>query len=227
MARRKQSRGKCGYCGREYTKGGMLRHLSACRQRNEIVTATDRKPGRETSLAHLRVRDSWNGDFWLDLEMPGSATLQDLDQYLRAIWMECCGHLSQFSVGGWSGDQISMKARIDRILQPSAELVHIYDFGDSSETVVISVAIRDGRPTTSHPIALMARNNPPEFSCMECERPAASLCIECVYEDDTQGTLCQHHKKTHPHKAYGDPLPVVNSPRMGMCGYDGPAEPPY
>jgi hypothetical protein len=22
-------------------------------------------------------------------------------------------------------------------------------------------------------------------------------------------------------------LPVVNSPRLGMCGYTGPAEPPY
>ena len=205
----------------------MLRHLSSCRERKEVVAASDRNPGRKTGLTHLRVSDSWSGDFWLDLEMPGSDILQDLDEYLRFVWLECCGHLSQFSVGGWAGDEISMTTRIDRVLQPGVELVHIYDFGTSSETLVRSAAVRDGRPTTSNPIALMARNNPPEVACMECEQPAASICIECVYEYDRDGMLCQNHEKTHPHENYGDPLPVVNSPRVGMCGYDGPAEPPY
>ena len=227
MARRKQTRGDCGYCGRALTRGGMLRHLSSCRERNEVVATSDRNPGRKTGLTHLRVSDSWSDDFWLDLEMRGSDTLRDLDEYLRFVWLECCGHLSRFSVGGWAGDEISMTTRIDRVLQPGVELVHIYDFGTSSETLVRSVAVRDGRPTTSNPIALMARNNPPEVACMECEQPAASICIECVYEYDRDGMLCQNHAKTHPHGDYGDPLPVVNSPRVGMCGYDGPAEPPY
>ncbi|WP_127011414.1 hypothetical protein ACF3DV_03465 [Chlorogloeopsis fritschii PCC 9212] len=26
---------------------------------------------------------------------------------------------------------------------------------------------------------------------------------------------------------YGEPIPLVNSPRLSLCGYDGPAEPPY
>ena len=47
---------------------------------------------------HLLVRDAYNRDFWLHLEMNGRSTLKDLDRYLRAIWLECCGHLSQFSV---------------------------------------------------------------------------------------------------------------------------------
>jgi len=58
-------------------------------------------------LYHLQVQDDWGGDFWLHLEMPGKATLEDLDYYLRAIWLECCGHLSQFSLKRW-GDEISM-----------------------------------------------------------------------------------------------------------------------
>ena len=41
------------------------------------------------------------------------------------------------------------------------------------------------------------------------------------------GMLCQLHAGTHPHDDYGNPVSIVNSPRMGMCGYDGPAEPPY
>jgi len=36
--------------------------------------------------------------------MRGSATPDDLDAYLRAIWLECCGQPSQFSFGGWRGE---------------------------------------------------------------------------------------------------------------------------
>ena len=169
--RRKQTRGNCGYCGREFTKGSMLRHLPTCRRRAEIVTEADRKRGRASSLAHLRVLDE-SGDFWLDLEMQGSATLQDLDRYLRAIWLECCGHLSRFSTGGWSEEEeFSMKTSIDRTLRPGVEIVHFYDFGTTSETLVRGVAVREGRPTTSRPIALMARNNLPDLPAWSAIRP--------------------------------------------------------
>ena len=100
MPRRKQSRGKCTYCGEEFTKGRVFRHLEACFERLKAIEASDNKLGTTETLYHLRVQDSWQSDFWLDLEVRGSATLQELDRYLRAIWLECCGHLSQFSMGG-------------------------------------------------------------------------------------------------------------------------------
>ena len=226
--RRKQTRGACGYCGREYSKWYMRKHLPTCERRAEVVAEFDQKPGgARSSLAHLRVLDVY-GDFWLDLEMQGSATLEELDQYLRAIWLECCGHLSMFCNGGWAEeDEFSMKTRIDRIFQPGVEIVHYYDFGTTSETLVSAVAVREGKPTTAHPIALMARNHPPAFTCMECAQPATHFCVECIYEHDASGTLCRQHTETHPHDDYGEPLSLANSPRTGMCGYDGPAEPPY
>jgi hypothetical protein len=73
----------------------------------------------------------------------------------------------------------------------------------------------------------MARNAPPDVRCMECEQPASWLCIECMYEEDRPGMLCEQHAEGHPHKDYGEPVPVVNSPRVGMCGYAGPAKPSY
>ena len=73
----------------------------------------------------------------------------------------------------------------------------------------------------------MSRNELPKVSCIECEQMAQWLCIECQYEDESPGFLCDHHVKNHPHTNYGEPLPLVNSPRLGMCGYEGPAEPPY
>ena len=225
--RRKQTRGNCGYCGREFTKGSMLRHLPTCERRADIVAESDRKRGKAIDLTHLRVLDE-SGNFWLDLEMQASATLQELDRYLRAIWLECCGHMSMFTAGGWAEeDELSMKTRIDQVLRPGVELLHFYDFGTTSETLVKAVALREGRPTNRRPIALMARNNSLDILCMDCDQTATHLCIECVYEYDAGGALCKQHEETHPHDDYGDPMPIVNSPRTGMCGYDGPAEPPY
>jgi len=205
----------------------MSRHIQACANRQEVIASANRKRGRNEVLYHLQVQDAWHGDFWLHLEMPGSAALEDLDDYLRAIWLECCGHLSQFSFGGWRGDEIPMHTKVSRIFEPGAELTHIYDFGTSSETLVKVVGTREGKATTPHPVALMARNDQPEVPCVECERPASWLCMECLYEHDKPGTLCDKHAETHPHDNYGEPVPLVNSPRVGMCGYDGPAEPPY
>ena len=225
--RRKQTRGSCGYCGRDFTKGSMLRHLPTCPRRAEIVAESDRKRGKAGTLLHLRVLDK-SGDFWLDLEMQASAKLQDLDRYLRYIWLECCDHMSMFSTGGWAEEnELSMNTRIYRVLRPGIELLHIYDFGDTSETLVRGIAVREGRPTTSRPIALMARNNMPDTRCMECDQTATHFCIECVYENAADGMLCKQHEGTHPHDDYGDPLPIANSPRTGLCGYDGPAKPPY
>jgi hypothetical protein len=227
MARGKQSKGKCAFCGREMAKGGLTRHLPTCSQRQEAIAGAAQRRGKNQNLYHLQVQDNWNGDYWLHLEMNGSATLADLDHYLRTIWLECCGHLSQFSVGGWSGEEIPMKTRAEQVFEPGVELTHIYDFGTSSETLVKTVGVREGKPLTSHPIALLARNDPPEDYCMECRQPASWLCLECLYELDEPGTFCDEHVKDHPHEEYGEPLRLVNSPRLGMCGYSGPAEPPY
>ena len=227
MARRKQSQGKCTFCGREMTKGGLTTHLSACSQRQEAIGTVNQKRDQERMLYVLQVRDAYLPVFWLHLVMIGSATVADLDRYLRAIWLECCGHLSRFSIGGWSGSEIPKKTRVKRAFEPEAELTHIYDFGTSSETLVKVVGVRKGKPLTHHPIVLMARNNQPEAYCMECKQPASWLCIECLYELDEPGTLCDEHVEDHPHEEYGEPMPLVNSPRVGMCGYCGPAEPPY
>lgn len=186
------------------------------------------KSSKSQTLYHLRVQDAYAKEFWLDLEMRASATLDDLDSYLRAIWLECCGHMSQFSAGGrrW-GDEIHMSRKIGKILEPGEELTHIYDFGTSSQTQVKLLAKREGAPTTPHPIALMARNLTPETECQECGQPATWFCVECQIEDENPGMLCDRHAEDHPHDNYGDPVPLVNSPRMGMCGYDGSAKPPY
>ena len=228
MAQNKQTRGKCTFCGGEMTRGGMARHLRACSERESAIEKAAASSRKAEKLHILQARDAWGGDYWLYLEMQGSATLSDLDHYLRAIWLECCGHMSQFSIGGWSGEEIPMHQTIDKVFKSNTELTHIYDFGTSSHTLIQSINTRRGKRITEHPIALLARNHPPEIPCMECGEPASWICLECVYEQDVSGALCDNHIKAHQdHDSYGNPMQIFNSPRTGMCGYDGPAEPPY
>jgi hypothetical protein len=208
-------------------KGAMTKHLGNCGKRLEAIAQAEAGKATPETLFHLRVQDAYRKEFWLDLEMRGSKSLQDLDTYLRAIWLECCGHMSQFSLSGGFAREVGKRRKVEDVFQLGSELTHIYDFGTSSETMVKLVEVRQGKPTTIRAIALMARNLMPEEKCIECGKPATHLCMECLYEDQTWGTLCDAHIKTHPHHNYEEPIPLVNSPRLGMCGYDGPAEPPY
>lgn len=227
MPRRKQSKGTCAYCGQEITKNGAAKHLSSCPIRQTIIEKAERREAKSETLYHLRVQDAWRSEFWLDLEIRGSSTLKDVDFYLRGIWLECCGHMSQFSVGGWRGDEMPKSRKVEEVFKRGVELTHIYDFGTSSETLIKAVGTREGNPTTSRPVALLARNLMPEAKCIACGQPANWLCMECLIEEERRGTLCDEHAHTHPHNNYGEPIRLVNSPRLGMCGYEGPAEPPY
>lgn len=228
MSGRSQPRGQCIFCGYEGSKAAVTRHLAKCSQRQaQMSTVEALYPDAKTeTLWHMRVNDAYESHFWLDLEVRGTSTLGDLDKYLRAIWLECCGHLSQFSIGGWSREEISMRRRIDAVFQPDLELTHIYDFGTSSVTLIKAVKTRVGTPLSQHPIVLMTRNLPPPYLCSECGELATHFCMECVAEGEP-ATLCAKHARSHAHVAYGEPVWLVNSPRVGMCGYTGPADPPY
>jgi len=227
MAVQSKPRGKCVFCGREMTRGGMTRHLASCPERQQAIAAAEQGKGQQRHLYHLQVQDAGWGGYWLHLEMSGTSNLQELDDYLRSIWLECCGHLSDFRTGGWDSQELSMRNRIYAVLQPGVTLTHLYDYGTTSYTSIRSISVRKGKPLTKYPILLMARNNPPAFVCQECGQPATRLCMECIYEYGHDGYLCDLHAENHPHDDYGPPMPIVNSPRIGMCGYAGPAEPPY
>lgn len=217
--------GTCLYCEETFTRGGMVRHLRACGERRTAIEQAGRDPGHRL---HLEVRDEHSGWYWLHVEMEASAPLTALDRYLRAIWLECCGHLSQFSVGDpWRGERVPDGTPAGQVLGADRDqLGYVYDFGTEPRLRIRLVDDRTGPGTTDRPLALMARNEPPEISCRDCGDPATVLCVECMWEEDGEPELCSEHADVHfhPREMF---MPVVNSPRTGLCGYTGPAEPPY
>ncbi|HYI11228.1 MAG TPA: hypothetical protein VEK57_19385 [Thermoanaerobaculia bacterium] len=181
-------------------------------------------------MTQIRV-DVPGSPYWLDLDVKSNAPLQQLDEFLRGIWLECCGHLSSFEVGGTSyvvvmaddffgryPHQRSMSTRVSAAVPPAGTLfAYEYDFG-STTRLRLKVVAQHQAPSRRDAVRLLARNEAPVWACEECGGAATALCVECSYERDA--FFCDAHGADHE---CGEEtmLPVVNSPRMGVCGYTG------
>jgi hypothetical protein len=80
MPRRPENPGTCGYCGEIITKRGVVKHLNKCPKRQEALSAAEASSQPVETLWHLRVEDAFDKNFWLDLEMVVSASLDKLDK---------------------------------------------------------------------------------------------------------------------------------------------------
>ncbi len=224
---RSRSKGTCSFCSGIYAKSAMSRHLKACPARKKEIEEDGGEVlsrGRQDIVIHLQVEGQYLPEYWLHIEVPGKATLKDLDSFLRGIWLECCGHMSNFYINGDSfASEVSMPGEsgmdvpLENVVGPGMKFEYIYDFGASTELLLKVVSGRRGS-TPRGSVRLMARNQPPDIRCDSCGRPAAWICCECSDED--RGRLCEECAETH--ECGEDMLvPQVNSPRAGMCDYWG------
>lgn len=223
-------RGTCLVCGRKVTKGGAGRHLEACLQAQEGLPRGDSKRADSGRALRVRVEGRDEPAYWMYMELPAKRTLQDLDDFLRDTWLECCGHLSSFRVGEelfdrflqdaaeWGVRARSMAVRVGRVLRPGLRFAYEYDFGTTTELVGTVVSEGPARSAGARERAL-ARNDPPSIRCARCGKEAVRVCPECRYE--TKGWFCESHAAAH-HCGAEVFLPVVNSPRVGLCAYAGP-----
>jgi hypothetical protein len=184
----------------------------------------------------IYVRARVSPDYWMMLDVRAEDTLTKLDRFLRDTWLECCGHLSGFRIHGehyessppdprnpldaWETPAESMRVRIENVLEPGDIAEYTYDYGSSTELTLRVVSERVGERRTKS-VVVLARNEAPAWICETCgKKRAIAICPECAY--DRLGMLCATCMKTH---RCGEEmlLPIVNSPRMGVCGYTGEA----
>ncbi len=232
MAKRQVTYGKCFFCGKAFAKNAITRHLGKCLARQEVIA---RESGKPAQLFHLLVEGRHETGYWMHIELPASRTLADLDNFLRAIWLECCGHLSAFTIGntrfemdtgmvdamwkdffGPSQPVKSMQTKLYSALAVSDSFLHEYDFGTTTELKLKVVGEREGVPSPKG-VRVLARNYAPVYPCVKCGKPATQF---YVYEYPLDG-YCQEHAEQHASWEEGF-LPIVNSPRTGECAYAGP-----
>ena len=222
IAEKPQYPGQCMLCKEVINKSQMTRHLKKCVENNDDGT------GSSVKLFHLVIEGNHMPMYWLHVEIPGAMTLAHLDSFLRDTWLECCGHLSCFTIDGerysvqpmedpmFGPREKTMRQKIYNVLSAGTKFQHEYDYGSTTELTLRVVDIR-ARQIKNPGIVLLARNRPPEWECAKCAKPATQIqasgwgidvdslfCDECMGDDDEEGFL-----------------QIVNSPRTGVCGYSG------
>lgn len=230
---REKTKGKCKYCGKEYAKAYMMRHLKSCKERKAKLEA---ETGSEKCKYYqLVIFDRYNDDYWLMIEMRDDTTLKYLDDFLRDIWLECCGHLSAFRIDGisyeedpdidyyWDEPPRSMDCELKDVLEVGMKIGYEYDFGSTTDLLISVSGVRDGVKTGDE-LTILSRNNAEEWMCDHCGANHATLiCACCLWEEERM--FCD--KCAEEHSCGMDMmLPVCNSPRMGVCGYCGSEEYP-
>jgi hypothetical protein len=127
--------------------------------------------------------------------------------------------MSAFTVKNYQG--ISKMASARNVFENFKELNYEYDFG-STTNLKIKLLDKVMLPNDGNLTVLM-RNELPAYTCAKCKSPATQFCFDCSYEDKPP-LYCNKCIEKHGHKAPEyDPTAIINSPRMGVCGYDGPA----
>src|SRR5258708_6480513 len=206
---KRSSFGVCERCGTRVGKVAMGPHVRKC------LRGTSASFPAQVLI--LRAQAAGAPMFWLDIAAQPDAKLKALDGLMRRVWLECCGHLSEFH--GGPRDRVSMSRRIDEVLgSPGGHVGYVYDFGSSTELVVSHAGVIEAAQVKG--VRVVARNEAPSWPCDVCGQPATKLCVECAYVDG--GFLCPTHAPKH---RCGEEmlLPVVNSPRMAVCGYTAEA----
>lgn len=210
-------KGKCEICGKMVMRSQIGRHIVECVQ------------GTKNEVLIIRVKGMDNPSYWLFTKVRKNAKLSDMDAFLRDIWVECCGHMSAFSIQEQSyvmpfdknfaqGDDKSMDVIISNLFEEKDVFIYTYDFGTATTLQLDLYKIMHDDSTMKSPVELLARNEPVKHKCIVCNNNAVWMCSECIYEGNA--SLCNPCSETH--KCGSDMmLQITNSPRDGMCGYSG------
>ena len=223
MEKELKSEGKCVYCNQMVAKAAITKHLAKHLQDLEKEHKTT-----ETAF-HVKIQVQ---EMFLNLLVSGDAQLVDLDDFLRAIWLECCGHMSSFRQKGkeynidWDDEDGDigepMGELIVNIFKEDMVLNYEYDFGSTTSFDV--KVLKAYHVSVKEPVILLSRNEPLAIMCGLCKtQPAVKMCGVHMYEE--YAFYCKDCQKKHAKvcpdfKDYAA-MPVVNSPRMGVCAYDG------
>ena len=226
--KRFKSEGHCNLCGKNIEGDKISGHLMECR--DKLFKNNDARPA---NIMQISAYGRHTPEFWLQLAVWDGATLSDIDNFLRYTWLECCGHLSAFNINGaryesrpadddddafpFGEKPLSMSAKLSKVLEPGTVMLHEYDFGTTTELELEVLDVFQGAKPIAD-VILLAHNLKPKIKCRSCEKIATLICSGCCYDFQC---FC---KKCAPRHECGKDmmLPLVNSPRTGMCGYDGP-----
>ena len=192
---------RCEICRNVISEQELVTHLKTCVKGND-----------DSFLIHAFAHP-----YYIYFSVSANSSLNDVDRFIRKLWVECCNHPSKFTINKTTyfslGQEIdecdkTTDVKISEIFQPGMEFYYEYDFA-SPTNIDFKVIDR----VKGNGIKLLARNEKQEYKC-KCGKSADHLSIALMFGGNA--FLCSECSKKYPNA-----LPVVNSPRMGMCKYKG------
>ena len=154
---------------------GIAKHLQTCKKRVDLCE----KAKKTEKYFELLLYGAYNKDYWLIIQIKENATLDDLDRFIRDIWVECCGHLSAFEIDGvsyerepdddfgWGEPAKSTNHTLKQVLTTGMIFNYEYDFGSTTE-IMVKVLDHYSAQKQNEKVVILSRNNPPEFACSIC-----------------------------------------------------------
>ncbi len=200
--------GTCFLCNQEIEHRSAVKHLHTCLE----GTVSENNTKEKVFLFKVSEKSPNEKLFWLYVEINGSAKLEELDSFLRETWLECCGHMSEFTINNehYTSDE-EMDKVIFRLFEVETQFGYAYDFGSTTKLEGKIVSVRPG--ILQQGIRLIARNNLSEsILCIVCDKEPSVICSACceIFCDK-----CKNKQENCEGEEFM--LPVVNSPRMGVC----------
>ncbi len=211
--RRATTNGICTYCNTETSKNSrsILSHFFDCHGRH-VIEGTG-----SAIYVLLLVQAKYSPHYWLVVKARSDVSMKMFDKFLRDIWLECCGHFSEFSD---KNATIPMIRHLTQVISKGLKIEYVYDYGSSTElTLSMIQTIQDADEGR---LRILFRNQAPEYECSSCNKKAVAICPYCI--DEGEGFLCQSCSGQHKCvQEEGEELlsPLINSPRVGVCGYTG------
>ena len=207
---------KCYYCNKELTERTIKRHMKNCSEMKNSIDEKriDDKEQRNQFIIAIKPKYAGN-EYCIYLSIDGTLGLVHIDQFIRDIWVECCGHLSGFKIRDKFYQDNQMNTQLNDILNIDEKFEYEYDFG-STTCLVLDVVNIIEVPSSFSQIEIIARNHEIKHMCEICGAEAKYFnyekdeweCGNCIDEDSD--IIME--------------FDYCNSPRDGVCGYEGHKE---
>jgi len=94
------------------------------------------KSDGEATKGRLIIVSSFAKRYYFAVDVKADAKLSVLDDFMRDIWLDCCGHMSAFSL---NGSELPMTMKISA-LPLGVAVMHKYDFGSTTTCQVTAIS---------------------------------------------------------------------------------------
>ncbi len=176
--------------------------------------------GRDEILSIERIseEDRAEAKMWARYKANPQAVIREVAQAEHIPYQEAQRSLLFWAImrGTRPPQRDIRETTLSDLLKLTDQWEYEYDFGTTTHLHLKVMARYQGpKPPAKAPIRILSRNYKPLILCAECRQPAE-------YWELSQGVprpLCAHHLEESLSEYY---LPIVNSPRTGLCGYNGP-----